>query len=431
MAEPHPPDAAPQDAVAAAKSAYIAGLRKLLEMAGAGGQSGGGPDASIPPTPGNAQPVTPMAATSPAPSTPATLPPQIQNSNTGPAQTQFAPNEATSEAPARVVPDSQVTKASGLQGQTASTGAQSADETSKGVDEFVRKATSQLGEIQRAVNALIVSNFLAYVGSATRLQREYEDKAKKESAVVEAVASILLSLPFFYAADFIGKAVAGAITSAAPMIAGKLNMGTDAVSEMMKKLLVPTAAQKTVEEVFKEGRKGLSKDVAADSVAPIMAKYAATIVYTLSQLQSKLCRRVNSMKMDEIGSLAAIHSAMEIKTPEVFEDELTKHLDRYEKQVAPVYMAANTFVNDVSMGATTLSRKIAIIPFGTEKFRAQVKKLEVFGEPFSKGSEEYEFVCWVELMDGVPEEDSSRVIPLQRKDVKSVPSGQPPATAKV
>ena len=182
-----------------------------------------------------------------------------------------------------------------------------------------------LRDVKNTVGGLITSRYVAYASIAATAAETAAKKCSQEKAVSEAIASVVLSIPFFYAADFIGKAVVGAISKGAVQLAAELSMDLAIVSEAVKKMLIPAAAQKTVEEAFKEGKKGLSKDLSsAGSAAEAMAIYTKQIAKSLPVLSTKLYDRVHGMS--DLGAIATVYSAMLIRTPEVFAAELTDYL---------------------------------------------------------------------------------------------------------
>jgi len=311
---------------------------------------------------------SPPAPTGPAaqqssgllPLTPGSVP--AQNSNTGAPQ----PTPTVAAAPA-------ASPGAAPPGAAHSSGTKA--------DELVQKLTSVLGQVQKATEDKIAYNYHMYSLVAKAKKEFYEGKLKRQAALIEAGASILLSIPFFFVASFIGKAASGAIMNAAPMIAKEAAVDAAKVAEAMKKLLIPTAAEKTIEEAFKEARKGLSKDCAAGgSVLETMAKYAKAYEDSLPWVGDALIRHVNSLT--DISQVAAIYSAMIVKTPTAFKAEFEKYMDQYEKQVAPTFEGPGIIVNQNTGGSYNYSNRIAQVTMGANTYRLQVQEETVMGEPF-------------------------------------------------
>ena len=278
--------------------------------------------------------------------------------------------------------------------------------------------------------AFVNSRFAAYLAQAQAVLKPYTDRAKREQDMKEAVMGIVLTLPFFVAGNLVGAAMGALVAKFGPVLEEEAAAETDKVMEVFKKGvdMAKAGAQKTLEAGLGKVKDALAKQKIepGDSIAATMVNVVQGYIDALPVAQTALFDHVRAAK--DIYGLAAIYAALDIQTPDVFGQNFRKHIEDFEKQVAPTYQAEQG-VGTGPFTSASMSSLMADIGIGGKTYRAQVTKV-VSMAPFTTHTS-FLFKCWVDVAEGLTETGRSAPIALPPDKVEDVPQAAPPSSALV
>lgn len=301
------------------------------------------------------------------------------------------------------------------------------------LENLQKLADDGLFRIKTLTKQLVTQRFANYAAFAAGQIKHYSDEAAKESAEMNEVAHIGLSLAFAFGGALVGPAVAAAGAVAAGLLKDVPKLAP--IANRLQTAFETEVAKKTldvgIEAMQAAARKGIV--AATKSVPQTMVNYLTQLELALRHAGTALFKHVQ--QTDKPDGIAAIYSALEIKDDQAFEADLLSHLERFETQVAKRYINPATKQPGVAGGDNQdeAGNKGAAILIKGQRYFALVSMYHEQGSPQQLQGQSpmdtYLFLNWVDE-DMKPYLPHGDLLFLKPDQVTRLPSGSPPEAAR-
>ena len=274
------------------------------------------------------------------------------------------------------------------------------------------------------VGGRINNYFDAYAHSASELAKTYDEAAKKEKEMQDAVVQIALTLPFFFAGGLITMAVGRLATQAEQIIATDSSAALAAFKAGVDK--AAPGATEVLKKTLDKMSDGLSKSIAGSTSKSVtMLRYLNLYVESLLDSKTELYDSLTGIH--DIYGLAAIMAALEIRSPKAFDRDFKVHIAKFEKEVAPTMAPEHITDLDGGGGSTKEICVMVKVRANTGIYQAQVRKTTIEGG-FS-AAERFDFVTWVDVQDQGNIVGAGQPIEMKPEAISGLPLGAPPQTS--